>query len=61
MATSSITKNFVVFGKKHAEVFANAVEESFNDPKSEIKVNYTEISTVEELKKLMAKRKKKDD
>ena len=57
MATSSITKNFVVFGKKQAEVFANAVEESFNDPKSEIKVNYTEISTVEELKKLMAKRK----
>ena len=61
MATSSITKNFVVFGKKQAEVFANAVEESSNDPKSEIKVNYTEISTVEELKKLMAKRKKKDD
>ena len=56
MATSSITKNFVVFGKKQAEVFANAVEESFNDPKSEIKVNYTEISTVEELKKTDGKK-----
>ncbi|MCD8219154.1 MAG: hypothetical protein LUC50_02015 [Ruminococcus sp.] len=59
MATSSITKNFVVFGKEQAEVFANAVEESFNGPKPEIKVNYSEIDTVDELKKLMAKRKKK--
>lgn len=61
MATSSITKNFVVFGKEQAEIFANAIEESFNDQKSEIKVNYSEINTVEELRKLMAKRKKKDD
>ena len=28
MATSSITKNFVVYGEKQAEIFANAIEES---------------------------------
>ena len=27
MATSSITKNFVVYGEKQAEIFANAIEE----------------------------------
>ncbi|MFR8492981.1 MAG: hypothetical protein ACLVC1_05115 [Mediterraneibacter gnavus] len=26
MATSSITKNFVVYGEKQAEIFANAIE-----------------------------------
>ncbi len=30
MATLSITKNFVVFGNRQAEVFANAIEESFS-------------------------------
>lgn len=31
MATSSITKNFVVYGEKQAEIFANAIEESFKE------------------------------
>lgn len=52
MATSSITKNFVVFGKEQVEVFANAVEESFNDPTS---VKSHKVDTKEELKKLMTK------
>ena len=28
MATSSITKNFVISGKKQVEMFVNAIEES---------------------------------
>ena len=31
MATSSITKNFIVSGKKQAEQFANAIEESYQE------------------------------
>ena len=31
MATSSITKNFVVSGQKQAEIFANAIEESYQE------------------------------
>ena len=31
MATSSITKNFVVSGTRQAEVFANAIEESYQE------------------------------
>ena len=30
MATSSITKNFVVYGEKQAEIFANARTEKIN-------------------------------
>lgn len=55
MATSSITKNFVVFGKEQAEVFANAVEESFNDPRHETSVKSHKVDTKEELEKLMTK------
>ena len=31
MATSSITKNFVISGKRQVEMFADAIEASFND------------------------------
>ena len=31
MATSSITKNFVVSGSKQVEMFANAIEESYQE------------------------------
>ena len=31
MATSSITKNFVVSGEKQVEMFANAIEESYQE------------------------------
>ena len=31
MATSSITKNFVVYGKEQAERFADAIEESYQE------------------------------
>lgn len=31
MATSSIKKNFVVSGEKQVEMFANAIEESYQE------------------------------
>ena len=31
MATSSITKNFVISGEKQVEKFANAIEESYQE------------------------------
>ena len=31
MTTSSITKNFVLYGKKQAEIFADAIEESYQE------------------------------
>jgi hypothetical protein len=58
MATSSITKNFVVSGERQAEIFANAIEESANSITTPIKVSVNKIRGPEELRKLMAKRKK---
>ena len=54
MATSSITKNFVVYGEKQAEIFANAIEESANTVTTPIKVS------VNKMRKLMAKRNKRN-
>ena len=39
MATSSITRNFVITGKDKVEAFANALEESANAFVSESKVS----------------------
>lgn len=50
MATSSITKNFVVYGEKQAEIFANAIEESANTVTTPIKVSVNKISGPEELR-----------
>jgi hypothetical protein len=61
MATSSITKNFVVFGTKQAEMFANAIEESYQEslhraPAPDMKI--THLRGSEEVKNFMAKRKR---
>lgn len=60
MATSSITKNFVVSGRKQVEMFANAIEESYQEslrrvPVSDLRI--THLRGSEEIKKFMAKRK----
>ena len=60
MATSSITKNFVVSGTKQVEMFANAIEESYQEslrrtPGSNLRI--THLRGSEEVKKFMAKRK----
>lgn len=61
MATSSITKNFVVSGEKQVEMFANAIEESYQESlekKTALDMRITHIRGLEEVKKFMAKRKK---
>jgi hypothetical protein len=61
MATSSITKNFVVSGTEQVEKFANAIEESYQEslvrtPTPDMRITY--LRGPEEVKKFMAKRKK---
>lgn len=64
MATSSITKNFIISGTKQVEMFADAIEESYQDslhrePSSDLKI--THLRGSEEVKKFMKKRKKAND
>ena len=60
MATSSITKNFVVSGQRQVETFANAIEESYQEslqraPTPDLGI--THLRGSEEIKNFMAKRK----
>lgn len=65
MATSSITKNFVVSGEKQVEMFANAIEESYQESlarqKDTTSFRYRELREPEEIQKLMEKWKKAHD
>ena len=65
MATSSITKNFVVSGEKQVEMFANAIEESYQEsltrPKNTASFRYRELRDPVEIQKLMEKWKKAHD
>lgn len=61
MATSSITKNFVVSGRRQVEKFANAIEESYQEsihraPTHDLRI--THLRSSKEIKIFMAKRKK---
>ncbi|MDO4622135.1 MAG: hypothetical protein Q4B22_04205 [Eubacteriales bacterium] len=61
MATSSITKTFVVSGKEQVEQFANAIEESYQEaicqaPAPDLQI--THLRGADEVKKFMARRKK---
>lgn len=57
MATSSITKNFVVSGQEQVEMFVNAIEESANNPPKRISVNADFLTDPKDIIKLMEKRK----
>ena len=60
MATSSITKNFVVCGQKQVEKFADAIEESYQESLNRVPapdLRITRLHGVEEVKRFMAKRK----
>ena len=64
MAASSITKYFVVSGTKQAEMFANAIEGSYQEslhraPAPDLKI--THLRGSEEVRKFMAKRKNAND
>lgn len=58
MATSSITKNFVVSGEKQVEKFADAIEESYQESLCRTNtpdLKITHLRGAEEIKKFMAK------
>lgn len=61
MATSSMTKNFVVYGRRRVEEFANVIEESYQKliyrvPTHDLRI--THLRSSKEIKIFMAKRKK---
>ena len=58
MATSSITKNFIISGQKQVEMFADAIEASFNNPTPPINVSATFLTDPKDIAKFMEKRKK---
>ena len=60
MATSSITKNFIISGQKQIEMFANAVEASANDKTPRVSINVTYLEGTDEIIKFMKKRKRAD-
>lgn len=60
IATSSVTKNFIIFGQKQVEMFANAVETSANDKTPRVPINVTYLEGTDEIIKFMKKRKRAD-
>ena len=62
MATSSITQNFIVSGTEQAEMFANALEESYKESLSRtqntIPLKYRDLQEPDELNRMMEKWKK---
>lgn len=59
MATSSITRNFVITGKDKVEAFANALEESANAYVPSRKVSARQLTDPKEIMDLMMKTKEK--
>ena len=57
MATSSITKNFVISGKEQVEMFINAIEESAKNRPVRTPVAARQIKGEEELRKFVRERK----
>lgn len=57
MATSSITKNFVVSGEQQVEKFANAIEASATSVTPVSRVTVTQLRGSREIKQFLAKRK----
>ncbi len=58
MATSSITKNFVISGKRQVEMFADAIEASANDRPVRIPVAAKQLKGKDDLMFLRMKREK---
>jgi hypothetical protein len=55
MATSSITKNFIISGKEQVEMFADAIEASANNRPKRVPVSAREITDEAELIEFMKK------
>ena len=60
MATSSITKNFVISGKEQVETFADAIESAANDKTPVCKVNARILTNAKDVLEFMLKRKAYD-
>ena len=58
MATTSITKNFVISGKEQVEAFADAIEAAANDKTPVHKVSARVLTDPKDIAKFMQKRKK---
>ncbi|MDE7353646.1 MAG: hypothetical protein K2O06_11450 [Acetatifactor sp.] len=55
MATSSITKNFVISGQKQVEMFADAIEASANNPAPPVNVSAAFLTDPKDIAKFMEK------
>ncbi len=60
MATSSITKNFIISDQKQVEMFVDAIEASANDKTPRVPINVTYLQGTEDILKFMERRKKAD-
>lgn len=58
MATSSITKNFVISGEKQVKMFADAIEASANDRPIRVPVAARFVKRESQLIEFMEKREK---
>lgn len=58
MAASSITKNFVISGKRQVEMLADALEASANDKTPRVPINVTYLQGADDIMKFMEKRKR---
>lgn len=58
MATSSITKNFIISGNKQAEKFLEALEASEKDNSPRIDVNLSYLHGSNDILEFMKRRKK---
>ena len=63
MATSSITKSFVITGREQVEMFANAIEASYQESLTitENDVKYRELKDPVEINNFMKKWKEQNE
>ena len=63
MATSSITKSFVITGREQVEMFANAIEASYQESLTRTKndVKYRELKDPVEINNFMKKWKEQNE
>ncbi len=63
MATSSITKSFVISGHEQVEMFVNALEESYQESltRTENEIKYRELKDPVEINNFMKKWKEQNE
>ena len=49
MATSSITKNFIISGQKQVEMFADVIEASASDRTPRVPINVTYLQGADDI------------